>query len=331
MSFGGWRAAVACLLLLLGIAAQGCRSTVDYPQSGFPEWDIQRAEIMSWKSNDPFFDQDFALEASGLAASHRYLIVPSEKYATLLLIGFGPGGPAQAVTLDVPLHAELEGVALHDRILFLCDEAHAAVYWVSLLDAENFAAGRVADPLVAREMSVHGVSVRGGKIGFEGIEVSPDGNRIFVLLERSGNEESGCVSRVFRFGRRETDLMAEGDPLEVELEDCFWRLTGLAWWGNKLLALKTRFPGERYEVVSIDLITGESRVVLEMTEFLRSLREGGWSNNVEGIAITSDGALWLVADNAVTGTIDDPRPPRTDERTLLIRIPPISPPAPSSR
>jgi hypothetical protein len=294
-------------------------------------WDINRAEIMSWKSSDPSFDQDFALESSGLAASQRYLIVPSEKYATLLLVGFGPGGRAQAVPLDVPRHSELEGVALHNRVLFLCDEAHAAVYWVSLDDTESLAAGRVNEPLVARELSVRGVSVRGGKIGFEGIEVSPDGNRIFVLLERSGNEESGCVSRVFRFGRRDTDLVAEGVPLEVELEDCNWRLTGLAWWGNKLLALKTRFPGERYEVVTIDLITGDSRVVLEMTEFLRSLGERGWSNNVEGIAVTPDGALWLVADNAVTGVIDDPRPPPTDQRTLLVRIPLANQTATSSR
>ena len=157
------------------------------------------------------------------------------------------------------------------------------------------------------------------------------GNRIFVLLERSGNEENGCVSRVFRFGRRDTDLVAEGVPLEVELEDCNWRLTGLAWWGNQLLALKTRFPGERYQVVTIDLIDGHSSVVLEMTDFLRSLGERGWSNNVEGIAVTPDGALWLVADNAVTGIIDDPRPPRTDEKTLLVRIPVADRAAPAPR
>jgi hypothetical protein len=54
---------------------------------------------------------------------------------------------------------------------------------------------------------------------------------------------------------------------------------------------------------------------------LRSLEARGWSNNVEGLAISPDGALWLVADNAVTGVIDDPLPPWIDVRTLLLRIP----------
>ena len=37
---------------------------------------------------------------------------------------------------------------MHNRMLFLCDEAHAAVYWVSLGEAESLAVGRVAGPLV---------------------------------------------------------------------------------------------------------------------------------------------------------------------------------------
>jgi len=115
--------------------------------------------------------------------------------------------------------------------------------------------------------------------------------------------------------------VVEAEPLEIPLEDCAWRLTGLAWWRGRLLALKTQYPGERYEVVMIDLVSGNCRVVLEMTELLRSLEREGWSNNVEGIAVASDGALWLVADNAVTGVIDDPLPKPTDSRTLLLRIP----------
>ena len=115
--------------------------------------------------------------------------------------------------------------------------------------------------------------------------------------------------------------MVEDEPLEIPLEDCAWRLTGLAWWGERLLALKTQYPGERYEVVAIDPFSGDHRVVVELTELLRSLEREGWSNNVEGIAVASDGALWLVADNAVTGVIDDPLPQRTDNRTLLLRIP----------
>ncbi|MBD3853834.1 MAG: hypothetical protein IFJ96_03555 [Acidobacteria bacterium] len=50
----------------------------------------------------------------------------------------------------------------------------------------------------------------------------------------------------------------------------------------------------------------------------------GWSNNVEAIAVTGDGALWLVSDNAVTGIIDDDLPPPAESRTLLLRIPPTA-------
>jgi len=286
-----------------------------------PTWDVDRAEVVHWRSDHPSFDQEFALEASGLAASQRFLYVASEKYARLLQIDLSPDPRARVTALAVPPHSELEGVALHDGTLYLCDEANAAVYSAHLGDEQQLAVEPERRSIEARELIVQGVRVQGNKIGFEGIEVSPDGRLLYVLLERSGDEASGCSAKIYRQRNRKGYLELEEDPLEVVLEDCTWRLTGLAWWGKRLLALKTQFPGERYQVVMIDPKSGEWRVVLELTEILRSLEEEGWSNNVEGIAVTSDGALWLVADNAVTGVIDEPLPPRTDQRTLLLRIP----------
>jgi hypothetical protein len=67
--------------------------------------------------------------------------------------------------------------------------------------------------------------------------------------------------------------------------------------------------------------TGSTVLVQDLTDYLRSVRDDGWGNNVEGIAVDADGALWLIGDNAVTGVIDDPYPPETDERALLLRIP----------
>ena len=75
-------------------------------------------------------------------------------------------------------------------------------------------------------------------------------------------------------------------------------------------------------VVTVDLETGDAVVLLNLTELLRRLAREGWSNNVEGIAIGGDGSLWLVADNAVTGVIDNPLPPPGESRTLLLRVPP---------
>jgi hypothetical protein len=42
---------------------------------------------------------------------------------------------------------------------------------------------------------------------------------------------------------------------------------------------------------------------------------------VEGIAVTDDGTLYVVSDNAVTLVVDAQEPPLTGERTLLMRIP----------
>lgn len=74
-------------------------------------------------------------------------------------------------------------------------------------------------------------------------------------------------------------------------------------------------------MIAIDPDSRTWESVLDLTDALRSVTEDGWGNNVEGIAVSNDGTLYLVSDNAVTGVIDDPEPPLTDERTLLMRIP----------
>jgi hypothetical protein len=255
-----------------------------------------------------------------MAASENLLFVTSEKYGHLLLVHPAESGRARTVQLAVPRYAELEGVALGTGSLFFCDEAHAAVYQLVMDDEQELMESPSDGRRPLFELALEGVGVRGGKIGFEGIEVDDDGT-IYLLLERSGAEETGCVSRIWTLQRSNGSLRSEVDPIDVQLEDCNWRLTGLAWWGDELIALRTQFPGMRYEVITVDLETGDTAVLLDPTKLLRILSREGWSNNVEGIAISADGALWLVADNAVTEVIDDPLPPRGQERTLLLRIP----------
>jgi len=314
---------IECFCLLITVAVGfGCRTSVSHQEVPQPAWDVERAEIIHWRASDPAFEQGFALEASGLAASGGRLFVPSEKYARILIIDQTADARARVIRLDVPRHSELEGIAVVGEVLLFCDEAHAAVYEVPIGDESQRAEGGASEPWKAKKLPFADLDVRGGKIGFEGIEVDPNDGRIYVLLERSGSETTGCVSRIYRVRRAGDRLISDRDPLEVELEDCAWRLTGLAWWEDRLVALRTQFPGERYEVLTIDLATGAADVVLDLTEVLRSLARKGWSNNVEGIAVADDGSLWLVADNAVTGVIDDPLPPPNDDGTLLLRIPP---------
>lgn len=308
------RSVVFLVPLALSLAcAVGCRSTAHGPTRG--PWDAARAETLVWHADDEHFDQGWALETSGLAFSDRGLVAPSEKYARLLF--FDRDLDARVVELGVPRHAELEGVAWYDGSLYLCDEAHAAVYRVDLGDETRF-----VPKLAAIELPLDGIDVVGGKIGVEGIEVTPDGRAVQLLLERSGDPSTGCASRLWRL-RMDADrrLIAEGEPVDIELEDCNWRLTGLAWRDGTLLGLKTQFPGERYEIVTVDPATGATELVQDLTDYLRGVRADGWGNNVEGIAIADDGALWLIGDNSVSGVIDDEYPPETDERALLVRIP----------
>ena len=315
-----WTPGVFCLLTAL-IFGTGCRSAADSGDEP-PPWDVARAEVIRWQSDDPSFGQDYALEASGLAASEHKLYVPSEKYARLLLIDPEADPRARILRLEVPGRSELEGIAVVDGGVLLCDEAHAAVYEVTIGDYNREAADVEGEPLVARELPLDGVDVEGDKIGFEGIEVDRNNTRVYLLLERTETDAGGCVSRIYRLRRQRERLTADRDPLDIELPDCTWRLTGLAWWGERMIALRTQYPGERYEVVAVDIATGAARVMIDLTVLLRALEKEGWSNNVEGIAVTGDGALWLVSDNAVTGIVDDPLPPSSGSRTLLLRIPP---------
>ena len=303
---------VAWAVVMVVVALSGCASTP--PQTEDGPWDVARAENLVWRPDDEHFTQDWALETSGLAFTDEGLVAPSEKYARLLF--FNGSLDARVVELGVPRHAELEGVAWHGGSLYLCDEAHAAVYRVELGPGTN-----EVPRLAAVELSIEGIEVAGGKIGVEGIEVSRDGRYIHLLLERSGDESTGCVSRLWLLRMDADRLIAEGAPVNIPLEDCNWRLTGLAWMDGRLLGLKTQYPGERYQIVEIDRNSGSYEVVQDLTDFLRGVRADGWGNNVEGIAVDDEGALWLIGDNAVSGVIDDEYPKQTDERALLVRIP----------
>ncbi len=319
------RVRLAWSAMLLVATALGCRSVADPSLAPLPAWDPGRAEIVVWEADDSLFAQDRALEASGLDALGTDLYLVSEKYARLLIVEQAPAPAVRTVRLAVPRHAELEGIAVSSRALLVCDEAHAAVYETRLATVERALDGRDRRAVPLRALKLRGVAVRGGKLGFEGIELDPASGDVLLLLERSQAGPGTCVSTLFRLRRRDDELLLRGSPLTIELADCAWRLTGLEWYRGRLLALRTQFPGERYEVITIDLLTGAATVVLDLTELLRSVVAAGLGNNVEGIAVAEDGALWLVSDNAVTGTIDDDLPPPAAERSLLLRIPAASP------
>jgi hypothetical protein len=308
----GLNLAVAVVLIAMS-GMFGCRS-IEAEKTALPSWDLERAELLEWQADDPAFAQDRALEASGMAVFDESLYVSSETYGRLIRID--PGSlEAWVLRLDVPDFSELEGVAIHAGTAYLCDEAHAAVHVVDLT------AEQANGSYPSRSLPLRGVSVVGGKTGYEGVALSSDASLLYLLLERSRGPDTGCVSKIFRMAIEAEALVARQDPIIVELEDCNWRLAALEMWRGHLLALKTQYPGERYELIAINPKTGGRQLVLEMTDLLRSVTADGWTNNVEGLGITEEGTLYLVGDNAVTGVVYDPVPPAIDDRTLLMRIP----------
>jgi hypothetical protein len=277
-------------------------------------WNADAAEVVIWSAHNPAFDQDRAMEASGLTAVGDVLYTVAEKYGAALRLAPGDPWTAEVVPLDVPPLTELEGVAHRDGVLYMCDEKHAAVYRVPLDPAGD------GGQLSASPLTLEGVAVSGGKIGLEGVAVGAD-DRLFLLLERSREPDGGCVSVIYPMDIGEHELVAAGAPLVLDLEDCNWRLTGLELRDGRLVGLKTRYPGEEYQIVEIDPASGEWSVLMDITELARALEEEGWGNNLEGVAIGPGGDLFMISDNAVTDISRTPEPPPGRDRTLLLRLP----------
>jgi len=296
----------ALALLLLSAA---CRSAAPPEQATLPAWDLSSAEFLSWQADVPEFNQDHAVEASGMAAEENTLWIASEKYARLLRLDTRTLR-VRAEALDLPPYAEIEGVTIDGRHeLLMSDEAHAGVL------------------VLGRDGNVHpldleSLGLSGSKDGLEGIAAANDGTgRIFLLLERVHEVDGHCVSRIFTLRRNGHTLRRAAADLEIPLEDCNWRLTSLEFFRGHLLALKTRFPGPRYELVSIDTGSGKLRRLLDLDKVIRKAEAAGFHGNIEGFALTADGDLWIVSDNAMTGRRVSPLPPPAHRRTLLLKIP----------
>jgi uncharacterized protein YjiK len=301
------------------LATAACQSTA--PQT---PWNARKYELLTWQAVDPGFGQDYALEASGLTTSGRYFYVVAEKYATLLQIDPEQDYRVVSVPLDVPSGSEMEGVTWAAGTLYICDEAHAAVYAVEI-DEQAIASGGSTEPLVIRRLPVLGLSTVGGKIGYEGVAVDLDHNLLYLLLERSGAEVGVCVATIFPLEIEERGLRAEKTPLVIPLEDCDWRLSGLHLVNGKLLGIQSRYPGELYQLLEIDPLSGISRLLLDITEMGRGLRDHGFGNNLEGIAVTASGDLFMVGDNADIESAASSRPPKTHEKTVFLRLPATAP------
>lgn len=328
-------ACAACVGLALVSGGCGNASTIEAePGSGrsiatvepAPLWDLEHAEVLRWSSAEGFdLSQDRAIEASGAAVWGDLLLVTAEKYATVLVIDTAGGLEARAARLQVPPHTELEGITVDGESAYLCDEAHAAVYRIALdqLLASSMPGADQSSisPVPVEALALNGIDVARGKLGLEGIAVDRDSGQVFLLLERSSDQGGGCYSTVFRMRSDGGELDVDGPPVIISLDDCTWRLTALEVYDGALLALMSKFPGRRYHLVEIDLESATISELLDLTGLASRARAAGYGDNLEGLAVDRSGALWLLSDNAMTGTIDDPSPPVAEELTMLVRAP----------
>ncbi len=325
------RKVTLALLLMLGVnlIGQGCSLRVEIspdeavlPSVDVMRWDTSAAEIISWEADRSTFDPDHALEASGLAISGEFLYLLSEKYASLLQLPLSSPNVAKVIGLSVPRFSELEGLTFADGKLLICDEAHAAVYEVAIPDEATVAAAMEGDgKLEVTRLTLPDLGVVGGKLGFEGLAKDSESGIVYLLLERSGSPSRGCRSTVFRLRRSGDALETAAEPIELELEDCTWRHTGLNFAEGRLLALKTSFPSFEYQIVAIDPTDGSVRLVQDLTAKSRSLAEQGFSNNLEGMVVGGGGELYIVSDNRDGAIVFGRVPPKVESRTLLLKLP----------
>lgn len=316
-----WSGKIGIGLLLIA-AGVGCRTappaSVPLPAQG-TVWNSADAAILEWNARDPAFGQERGMEASGLVFTQGFLFTVAEKYSRVLRID-----PltldVEAIALDLPRYSEMEGITVAGDRVLICDEANAALW--SIDSVADLAGSR---PVIPVKIDGSALGVSGGKLGLEGITVARDeAGLISVVLERRGNLAVGCHSDLFQGRIVDGAFVVEGDPVAFPLEDCRWRLSGLQWWKGHLLALKTHYPVERYEVVALDLESGTMETLLDLTAFLLEAEENGWGNNAEGLAVDDSGNLWVITDNAMTDRVEGGDPPPVRDKTLLIRIPPVA-------
>ncbi len=289
-------------------------------------WDFDAVELVTWKTEDDGFAQDRAIEASGLTASENFLYVVSEKYASLLQIDPSSGYKMVAVPLLVPEGAELEGVTWTDGQLYVCDEANAAVYSIPIADESALCDRDPSSPLPVTKLEFVDFEIPAGKTGLEGIAVDSRNNRLYLLFERA-EIDGGCEARIYplqinSLGTGGQNPSLAGDLIIVPLEDCNWRLAGLTLDHNRLVGIKSQYPGEQYQLVGIDPVSGTTTLIEDITDFGRSLRPKGYGNNLEGITIGFGDQLFLVVDNADTWARRGEMPPAAEDETAFISIPP---------
>lgn len=297
-------------LLVLTLLFSGCRSTqAPSGEQSLPQWNLAGARFLQWKADDEDFDQDHAIEASGMAADGEILWIASEKFAHLLKLN-SRTLEARVEAVDLPPFSELEGITVDQKHgMLITDEAHADI----------FVLRGGSQP---RSIDLTALGIHGGKEGIEGIASTNDGrDRVFLLQERSRVSKAQCASTVFPLRWEGDQLIADGPKLISPMEDCNWRLTALEYYRGKLLGLKTRFPGPRYQLVMINSRNGELTQLLDLDALIDKAEAEGWHGNIEGFAITADETLWIVSDNAMTKNRGLEAPPMSRRKTLLLRIP----------
>lgn len=137
----------------------------------------------------------------------------------------------------------------------------------------------------------------------------------FAFLDERDREANGHYTSKLYFGaRKESSNLIQivstiTFPLDEDVDnkaksipnpDDHYRLPELFQYRDDLYALKTRKGNTlqpSYEIVHLDLIHSQLKVVCDFSKLAADLLEDGFDTNFEGATVASDGTLFLTADN----------------------------------
>jgi uncharacterized protein YjiK len=258
---------------------------------------------------------------SGMKFFENKLYCASERCPLIIATDPASGATIKTIHTQVPQEFEMEGMTSYKGRLYGISENIVAVYEI--------------DPVTGQTKQVHlsidlpGKSKSGD--GMEGIAANEPKNKFYLLRERN---ERMTAAQLYTFtiepaSDDNTFSLHFDNMIELPLENPQWRYSDICYEreNNRLLCLKSFSKGklrQQYiEALSIDkggnpdLSSLKNVPVENFSGISNEYKDQGYSMNLEGITIDSDGNIYVISDNT-SGKARCELPAK--EKTILLRL-----------
>ncbi len=310
------------------------------------QWEAEKLDVITWLApNRDGEKEQFAteylpgsrLQLSSIAINETQgrseLYLPLEKEASILRLQLVGSAIPEVVRYEVPEGIEqidIEAAYFFEDSLYL---VHEDVPLLLKVDPDG---GQAKVIKLDHDFGVVTKGKNTDKWSIEGLAISPtslmnpeaesNGPWFYLLDER--NECEGSYYSVLYEARLEDGKLARVDEKIMRLKGANHRYTDLFLFKAKLYAIHSEYDENaengKYSIDSIDPRSGYRTTVLELTRVLSRAKlskdPSGYSNNLEGLAISGAGHMYLATDNAKS----DKGPSRNSwpkYSTLVLRIP----------